>query len=104
MLIVALGDSVTRGVREGVAEAQIYAARLAAALQAAGRDAEVIASGMPAENTEGALQRLPEVLVLQPQFVTVMYGLNDAIASQTFAVRTDAVPYSERATQLNGAA
>lgn len=78
MLIVTLGDSVTRGVRDGVDEAQIYASRLEVALRAAGRDARVVASGVPAENTDGALQRLPQVLALHPDFVTVMYGLNDA--------------------------
>lgn len=78
MTILTFGDSVTVGAREGVADDQTYSVQLENLLNRKGQSARVIAKGKRSENTNGALQRLPEELGLMPDYVTIMHGLNDA--------------------------
>lgn len=78
MRIVTFGDSVTVGERDGVAPEETYSYLLEIALRENGRQVQVIRSGVRGENTAMALQRLPEVLDLRPDYLTIMYGLNDA--------------------------
>ena len=77
--IIALGDSITKGARAGVEPAEIFSARLQAALRAAGIAARVHNVGIGGERTDQALARLAaDVLPQRPHLVTVMYGTNDS--------------------------
>ena len=77
--IVTLGDSITKGVRPGVAAEETFAARLQAALHADGVDVTVLNVGIGGERTDQALLRLTsDVLAPQPTLVTIMYGTNDS--------------------------
>jgi len=77
--IICMGDSITRGVREGVGAEQIYEGVLQKRLTEAGYGVEVIASGIGSEATDAALNRLDQsVLARKPDYVTIMYGTNDA--------------------------
>jgi len=77
--IVMLGDSITKGVRSGVAEEETFASLIAARFAERGTEAEVVNLGIGGERTDGALARLErDVLALQPHVVVVMYGTNDS--------------------------
>ncbi len=83
--IVALGDSITKGVRSGVTAQQTFAALVEKGLNQNGIAARVINVGIGGERTDQALKRLDQVLNVpndhgqqQPYFVTVMYGTNDS--------------------------
>jgi len=77
--IVALGDSITRGVRPGVKAEETFAARVQTILRKSFSSAEVINVGIGGERTDQALQRLSKgVIALKPQLVTIMYGTNDS--------------------------
>lgn len=77
--IVVLGDSITKGVRSGVSPEQTYGEVLRRRLLEKGMDYEVINRGIGGERTDQAVQRLArDVLAVEPQLVTVMYGTNDS--------------------------
>jgi acyl-CoA thioesterase-1 len=77
--VVALGDSITRGVRQGVKADQTYSALLESALKKKGVEAEVVNVGIGGERTDQALQRLEKgVIAKMPAAVTVCYGTNDS--------------------------
>jgi acyl-CoA thioesterase-1 len=77
--ILAVGDSITKGARPGVAPAQTFSARLQAALREAGVRAQVHNVGIGGERTDQVLERLEhDVISQRPQLVTVMYGTNDS--------------------------
>ena len=77
--IITLGDSITKGVREGVRAEETFSAILEAALTKQGVDAAVTNVGIGGERTDQALARLDkDVLAKKPQFVTIMYGTNDS--------------------------
>ena len=81
--IVALGDSITKGVRPGVKAEETFAARLEAALRAEGVAASVANVGIGGERTDQALNRLAkDVLAQKPALVTIMYGTNDSYVDQ----------------------
>ncbi|MCA9174006.1 MAG: hypothetical protein KDB14_05915 [Planctomycetales bacterium] len=76
--IVALGDSITKGVRSGVATEQTFASLLQAGLVDGGQQATVANVGIGGERTDQALKRLDQVIALKPDVVTIMYGTNDS--------------------------
>lgn len=77
--IVALGDSITRGVRAGVKAEETFAALLQGELQKQKVAAEVVNVGIGGERTDQALKRLDkEVLARKPRIVVIMYGTNDS--------------------------
>ena len=81
--IVTLGDSITKGVRPGVKAEETFAARLEAALRAAGVEVSVANVGIGGERTDQALRRLAkDVLSHKPSVVTLMYGTNDSYVDQ----------------------
>jgi lysophospholipase L1-like esterase len=81
--IVVLGDSITKGYRAGVTQAETFASLLQDSLRAAGHDVDVINQGVGGERTDQALARLNrDVLALEPDIVTVMYGTNDSYVDQ----------------------
>lgn len=81
--IVALGDSITRGVRSGITAAETFAALLEDDLRARGIAAHVSNVGIGGERTDGALARLEkDVLAKKPRLVTIMYGTNDSYVDQ----------------------
>lgn len=77
--VIALGDSITRGVRPGVNADETFAARLQAALRKDGMEAEVVNLGIGGERTDQALKRLKTAVIdTKPAVVTIMYGTNDS--------------------------
>jgi len=77
--IVALGDSITKGVREGVRPDETFTALLQARLKARGSAATVVNAGVGGERTDQALARLESVVLSQrPTIVILMYGTNDS--------------------------
>jgi len=76
--IVCLGDSVTRAVRPGVGPDQTYCVYLEKGLKEAGLPVKVINSGIGGHTTADARQRFDrDVLAHHPQYVVIMFGLND---------------------------
>lgn len=77
--IVTLGDSITKGVRQGVKASETFSAILQAELKKTSRPFEVINVGIGGERTDGALARLDrDVMEVRPEIVLVMYGTNDS--------------------------
>jgi lysophospholipase L1-like esterase len=77
--VVALGDSITRGVRPGVKADETFAAILDERLAEQKVSAKVLNAGVGGERTDGALARLEkQVLNHKPKVVLVMYGTNDS--------------------------
>jgi lysophospholipase L1-like esterase len=80
-VVVALGDSVTRGVRRdgSVLADQTFVALLESELRKTYQDARVINSGIGGDTSSQMLARLDrDVLSHHPQVTLVMTGLNDA--------------------------
>jgi lysophospholipase L1-like esterase len=77
--IIALGDSITKGVRTGVLAEETFAAGLERTLKDRGFPVRVTNIGIGGERTDQALTRLEkDVLSRKPQIVTIMYGTNDS--------------------------
>ncbi|MFC2142596.1 GDSL-type esterase/lipase family protein [Acidobacteriota bacterium] len=77
--IVALGDSITKGVRQGVSSEHTFSSILNELLFETGVSAEVVNQGVAREQADMALARLEQnVLTLGPDYVVIMYGTNDA--------------------------
>jgi len=78
--IVALGDSITNGVRIGVEEEDTFRYLLQKDLsRMTGYEVEVINAGVNGDISTTAIHRLKrDVLGHCPSYVTVMFGVNDA--------------------------
>jgi lysophospholipase L1-like esterase len=77
--ILTFGDSITRGVREGVNETQTFTYYLGVFLNKDSFHVEMIKKGISGETTTGALNRIEhDVIREKPHYVTIMYGTNDA--------------------------
>jgi lysophospholipase L1-like esterase len=77
--IVCLGDSVTKAVRPGVTADETFCAVLEQQLRAGGRDVAVINAGIGGNTTADGLARFEiDVLAHEPNFVVIMFGLNDS--------------------------
>jgi lysophospholipase L1-like esterase len=78
--IAALGDSITNGVRVGVREEDTYRHLLQEDLsRTKGYEVEVINAGVNGDITTTAIHRLEQdVLRHKPDYVTIMFGVNDA--------------------------
>ena len=78
--IVALGDSITNGVRIGVSEEDTYRYLLQRDLsRTTGYKVEVINAGVSGDITTTAVNRLErDVSQYKPHYVTIMFGVNDA--------------------------
>jgi len=77
--IVALGDSITKGVRSGVTAAETFASLLESRAKAASYEVEVVNVGIGGERTDQALARFDrDVVSKSPGILTVMYGANDS--------------------------
>lgn len=77
--ILTFGDSITRGVREGVKETQTFTYYLGVFLNKDSLHVEMIKKGISGETTSGALSRIDhDVIGEKPHYVTIMYGTNDA--------------------------
>jgi lysophospholipase L1-like esterase len=102
--VVALGDSITKGVRAGVTAEQPFAALVQAALQDEKLDIEVVNLGIGGERTDQALSRLDlDVVPLKPQAVIIMYGTNDSYVEKELAAsRLTADAYQENLRKIVG--
>jgi lysophospholipase L1-like esterase len=78
LTIVSLGDSITKGVRSGVANEQTFSSLIEKQLTDDGQSVRVVNVGIGGERTDQALKRLDRVLAHKPDIVTVMYGTNDS--------------------------
>lgn len=79
IVIIALGDSITKGVRPGVKTEETFVGLLAARCKEKDLAVRFINAGVGGERTDGALKRLErDVLVHKPKVVLVMYGTNDS--------------------------
>jgi len=77
--IVCLGDSITRGVRQGVSQGQTYEALLQNWLTTQVAPTDVVNVGIGGERTDQAIGRLAkDVVAKKPDIVTIMYGTNDS--------------------------
>lgn len=78
--IVVLGDSITKGTSSGVPEEETFRRLLQPDLaQATGCDVEVVNAGVDGDITTTAIHRLRrDVLKQNPNYVTIMFGVNDA--------------------------
>ena len=77
--ILTFGDSITRGVREGVKNTQTFTYYLGVLLNQDGFPVGMINRGVSGETTSGALDRIEhDVIREKPHYVTIMYGTNDA--------------------------
>ncbi|MGD2084874.1 MAG: GDSL-type esterase/lipase family protein [Candidatus Aminicenantes bacterium] len=77
--ILTFGDSITRGVREGIKETQTFTYYLGVFLNNHNLHVELIKKGISGETTSGALNRIDhDVIREKPHYVTIMYGTNDA--------------------------
>ncbi len=77
--IVCLGDSVTKAVRPGVLPDETFCADLERQLTARGQPVEVINAGIGGNTTADGLKRLQtDVLDCHPNYVVLMFGLNDS--------------------------
>ncbi|MCE5323393.1 GDSL-type esterase/lipase family protein [bacterium] len=83
MKIICLGDSITLGIRPGVANEQTFEFLLTSMLVDDGIDVEIINAGIGGENTAGGLERFAkDVIGAHPDYVTIMYGTNDAAVNE----------------------
>jgi lysophospholipase L1-like esterase len=81
--IVTLGDSITKGLRQDVSAEHIFSSILEDLLLEVGLNVEVINQGVSGEKTDVALSRIEqEVLSLEPDYVVIMYGTNDAFIDE----------------------
>jgi len=77
--IICWGDSITNGVRPGVAEEETYVYLL----QQRFMEVEISNAGLGGERTDMALARLEsDIIARKPTAVTIMYGTNDAAVNQ----------------------
>lgn len=82
-VVLALGDSITKGVRGGVTVEETFCAVLAAELKSSGREVTVVNRGIGGERTDQALARLmAELNEHKPDYVLLMYGTNDCHVDQ----------------------
>jgi len=99
--VVTLGDSITKGVRSGVSAEQTFASLVEKELNATGRPVRVINVGIGGERTDQALSRFEQIVQLDPDVVTVMYGTNDSYVDQgELASRISVDEYRQNLTQL----
>ena len=77
LTIVAFGDSLTAG--HGVPRAESYPADLRRLVAAAGWQARILNAGESGDTTTDALERVPEVLRLHPDWVVLEFGGNDGL-------------------------
>lgn len=75
--IIAFGDSLSAGY--GVGPGESFPEQLQAALQAAGRPAEVVNAGVSGDTTTGGLARLDWSVPQSADLVIVELGANDAL-------------------------
>jgi len=76
-VVVAFGDSLTAGY--GVADADAFPTRLAAALAARGTPVRMINAGVSGDTSAGGLARLDWMLADRPDLVIVELGANDGL-------------------------
>lgn len=82
-VVLALGDSITKGVRGGVTADETFSAVLAAELKSQGLNVTVVNRGIGGEKTDQALARLmAELNEHKPDYVLLMYGTNDCHVDQ----------------------
>ncbi|MBD3182003.1 hypothetical protein GF312_06915 [Candidatus Poribacteria bacterium] len=100
LTIVTLGNSITNGIREGVDEADTYRHILQQELsKAIKHEVKVINAGVNGDITTTAIGRLKkDVLKYNPDYVTIMFGVNDA---GYYRPATDSMADTPRVSSIN---
>lgn len=83
-IIVCFGDSLTAG--HGVAAGQTYPDYLQRDLDSRGYSYHVVNKGISGNTTKDGVDRLKDVLALQPQIVVVEFGGNDGLRGLPISV------------------
>lgn len=76
--ILCLGDSITEGICCGVSKKNTFPELLSKLLKNKNINSTLINFGLPGEQSDWALDRIDLVINLNPDYVTIMYGTNDA--------------------------
>jgi len=76
--ILCLGDSITEGVCCGVSAKNTFPEQLSLLLKNKNINSTMINFGLPGEQSDMALYRIDDVIKQNPDYVTIMYGTNDA--------------------------
>lgn len=78
--IIMLGDSITKGVRSGLTEAEIFSHLVDEELSKSNDAIRVVNYGVGGERTDQLLQRLDGILAAHPRLLIayIMYGTNDS--------------------------
>jgi acyl-CoA thioesterase-1 len=101
-VVVALGDSITRGERPGVKANETFVALLEAKLKDKGIAVKLVNAGVGGERTDGGLSRLDKaVLAHAPKVVLIMYGTNDSyVDAEKKESRLSPTQYRENLVKL----
>ena len=77
--LVALGDSITLGTRDGVKEEESFCGLMRSDGALLDRHLEIVCKGVCSDTTERGLARFDQdVTALKPSVVVVMFGTNDS--------------------------
>ncbi len=76
--LITFGDSITLGIGRGIGEKETYSYYLEKLLKESGKNIKILRSGISGETAEGALNRIGDIINKKPDYVTIMYGTNDA--------------------------
>jgi acyl-CoA thioesterase-1 len=100
--IVCLGDSVTKAVRQGVLPEETFCAVLERMLRETGQPVSVVNAGIGGNSTADGLARFDtDVLAHRPNYVVLMFGLNDSwIDAGKTASRLSVQQYRENLEQM----
>ena len=96
--MVALGDSITKGVRAGVRPEDTFAALAGRALNDDGLRVEILNLGVGGERTDQAVSRLDAVAEHGARIATVMYGTNDSYVDR--GATSSRIPLAEYRANL----
>jgi lysophospholipase L1-like esterase len=85
LAILSTGDSITEGLIEGVRDTERrYTTVLESSLAAAGCSSRVVNAGKGGETSAGGALRFPQdVSQADPDVVTILFGANDLLLSET---------------------
>ncbi len=98
--VVAVGDSLTAGLR--VNEEEAYPARLESKLREQGYPWRVINAGISGETSSGVLSRINWVLKLEPDIVILETGANDGLRGTSPSLTRKNLEKTVRILQENG--
>lgn len=82
LLLITIGDSITRGVRPDVKLEETFPALVQKALIQQGISIETINAGIGGDTVDAVKKLQAGVIAKKPHFVTLMYGTNDSYVAR----------------------